>query len=162
MRSRGLIALAGAALGLAWQGGGAMAQTAPPGHLPAPAPHHRLFGHRPTGTTAGSRVPFAGAIIGNKRTHVYHLAGAKGSLPAEKNRVYFHSEAEARATGYHPAGQRRTTPQGARPPRGLCPEAGTGAEDRRTGLSIERRTAAATCAPRNPSYDGGENQSLAG
>ena len=115
MRSRGLIAIAGAALGLAWQGGRVMAQTAPPGHLPAPAPQHRLFGHRPTSTTAGSRVPFAGAIIGNKRTHVYHLAGAKGSLPAEKNRVYFHSEAEARAAGYHPAGQRRTTPRRARP-----------------------------------------------
>ena len=118
MRSRGLIAIVGAALGLAWQGGGAMAQTAPPGHLPAPAPHHRLFGHRPTGTTAGSRVPFAGAIIGNKRTHVYHLAGAKGSLPAEKNRAG------------PPPRERAPTPL---PPRGLCPEAGTGGDDRRTG-----------------------------
>lgn len=46
-----------------------------------------------------------GAIIGNKNTKVYHLAGERGALPAEKNRVYFSTEAQARAAGYHAAKQ---------------------------------------------------------
>ena len=42
-----------------------------------------------------------GQIIGNKNTKVYHLPGDKGSMPAEKNRVYFRSERDAIAAGYH-------------------------------------------------------------
>src|SRR5437879_5401979 len=110
MRKRMLIAIVGAALALAGHGGGVAAQPAP-GQPPASAPpvvHHGLFGRRHgSGVSTGSRAPFAGAIIGNKRTHVYHLPGEKGSLPAEKNRVYFHSVAEATAAGYHPAGSHR-------------------------------------------------------
>lgn len=45
-----------------------------------------------------------GQIIGNKNSKVYHLPGAGGNLPAEKNRVYFKTEAEAKAAGYRPAG----------------------------------------------------------
>ena len=45
-----------------------------------------------------------GTIIGNKNSKVYHLPGAGGNLPAEKNRVYFKTEAEAKAAGYHAAG----------------------------------------------------------
>jgi hypothetical protein len=124
-----LMAIVGAALALAWHGGGVAAQTTP-GHPPASAPpvvRHGLFGHRrSSGATAGSRAPFAGAIIGNKRTRVFHLPGEKGSLPAEKNRVYFHSVAEATAAGYHPAGQRQTGSMGHRPHTGLHAPAGVG------------------------------------
>jgi hypothetical protein len=45
-----------------------------------------------------------GQIIGNKRTMAYHLPGDTGQLPAEKNRVYFATEAEAVKAGYHPSG----------------------------------------------------------
>ena len=45
----------------------------------------------------------SGQIIGNKRTHVYHLAG-DGRLPSERNRVYFPSEEAAIAAGYRRAG----------------------------------------------------------
>jgi metal binding Ada-like protein len=117
MRYWMLIAIVGTALALAGHGGGVAAQPAP-GQPPASAPpvvHHGLFGRRHSSVTAGSRAPFAGAIIGNKRTHVYHLPGEKGSLPAEKNRVYFHSVAEATAAGYHPAGQHRTGSMGRHP-----------------------------------------------
>jgi hypothetical protein len=50
------------------------------------------------GTTATS-----GPIIGNKHTHVYHLASDTGSMPSAKNRVYFQTETEAQAAGYHAA-----------------------------------------------------------
>lgn len=94
--------------------GSASAQTpapTPPQASPAPpprSPHPGLFGRRQSRTPVGSQTPIAGGIIGNKRTHVYHLAGDTGNLPSEKNRVYFRSEAEARAAGYHPARQRGT------------------------------------------------------
>lgn len=45
-----------------------------------------------------------GNIIGNKNSKVYHMPGAGGNLPAEKNRVYFKTEAEAKAAGYRAAG----------------------------------------------------------
>ena len=45
-----------------------------------------------------------GQIIGNKNSHVYHLPGDKGALPAPQNRVYFSSAAAAQAAGYHAAG----------------------------------------------------------
>jgi endonuclease YncB( thermonuclease family) len=43
-------------------------------------------------------------IIGNRRSHIYHLPGCPnyGSV-AERNRVYFTSEAEAQAAGYRKA-----------------------------------------------------------
>ena len=46
----------------------------------------------------------SGRIIGNKNTHVYHMAGDMGNMPSPQNRVYFRSEAEARAAGYRMAG----------------------------------------------------------
>lgn len=52
----------------------------------------------------GTPKAAAGPIIGNKNSHVYHLQAAVESLPAEKNRVYFQTEAEAQAAGYHKAG----------------------------------------------------------
>ena len=84
-----------------------------------PAAHHGLFGHlfhrpahpalapgmrpgaapgRPTGTAV------LGRIVGNKRTHVYHLPGDKGALPSAANSVYFSTESRAVAAGYHRAG----------------------------------------------------------
>jgi hypothetical protein len=105
MRIRMLIAIVGAALCLAAPGRRAGAASS---STPAPPPaHHGLFNFRHRGgAVAPSRPLFAGAIIGNKRTHVYHLPGDKGNLPAAQNRVYFHSVAEATAAGYHAAGQR--------------------------------------------------------
>ena len=47
---------------------------------------------------------FAGNIIGNKNTHVYHMPGDPGALPAPQNRVYFHTQTQAVAAGYHRAG----------------------------------------------------------
>jgi hypothetical protein len=108
MRNRMLIAIAGAALCLAVPGRPAgAAPAASSSTQPPPAAHRGLFGfrHRNGAPTTG-RPLFAGAIIGNKRTHVYHLPGDKGNLPAAQNRVYFHSAAEAAAAGYHAAGQR--------------------------------------------------------
>ena len=52
----------------------------------------------------GGQMSGMGSIIGNKNTKVYHLAGDKGNMPAEKNRVYFRTEREATAAGYHLAG----------------------------------------------------------
>jgi hypothetical protein len=46
---------------------------------------------------------FAGAYIGNKKTHVFHVPGGKSALPAPANRVYFKSAAQAIAAGYHQA-----------------------------------------------------------
>ena len=53
---------------------------------------------------------FAGNIIGNKRTHVYHMKGDPGALPAPQNRVYFRTEAQAIAAGYHRAGHGKPIP----------------------------------------------------
>ncbi len=85
------------------------AQTAPPAGSTSSAPPHRIILglRRPA---AGAVTPISGGIIGNKKTHVYHLAGEKGTLPAEKNRVYFRSEAEAQAAGFHAAGHRQARP----------------------------------------------------
>ena len=44
-----------------------------------------------------------GPIVGNKNSHVYHV-GNDGHLPAERNRVYFQTESEAKAAGYHSTG----------------------------------------------------------
>jgi hypothetical protein len=50
-----------------------------------------------------------GSIVGNKNTKVYHLSGDKGNMPAEKNRVYFRTEREAMAAGYHVAGTKHVS-----------------------------------------------------
>ena len=83
------------------------AQT-PPTAAPA---HHGLLGgllHHPRTTTGqgqpGGMAPVTGGIVGNKKSHVYHLPGDRGALPAAQNRVYFRSEAEAQAAGFHRAG----------------------------------------------------------
>ena len=60
--------------------------------------HHRMMGSRPM---MGSATPMSGGIIGNKNSHVYHLPGDKGMMPGAANRVYFRTEAEAQAAGYH-------------------------------------------------------------
>ena len=57
----------------------------------------------PTAPTAGTPHA-AGHIVGNKNTHAYHLPGGDQRLPAEKNRVYFQTEAEAQAAGYYKTG----------------------------------------------------------
>jgi len=100
--------------------GAAFAQT------PTPPQHHGLlsFLHRPHTTpmqhthphpTYASHGPGlhhsmnsghsfgVGQFIGNKRSHVFHLPGDKGTLPAPQNRVYFKSAAAAEAAGYHQA-----------------------------------------------------------
>jgi hypothetical protein len=119
------IAITGAALCLAVPGhraGAASSSTPAP-----PAAHHGLFNFRhKNGAVTNSRAPFAGATIGNKRTHVYHLPGDKGSLPAAQNRVYFHSVAEATAAGYHAAGQHGSSVTGRHRPTGLHARAGSG------------------------------------
>lgn len=76
-----------------------LAQTPPP-----MAPMHRAMSPK----AARETVPI-GQIIGNTKTHVFHVAGDHGSLPAPQNRVIFHSTTEAKAAGYHAAGT--STPQ---------------------------------------------------
>ena len=71
---------------------------------------HPMTGH--TGarsySTMGSHSMMGGSIIGNKNTHVFHMAGDRSALPAPKNRVYFSSAAAAQAAGYHAAGGSRS------------------------------------------------------
>lgn len=79
-----------------------------------PAPAHqgvlgRLFGHHPK-SMPGAHPMMGGAVrmggvVGNKKTHVYHMPGDRGALPEPQNRVYFHTAAQARAAGYHAVGQ---------------------------------------------------------
>ncbi len=52
----------------------------------------------------GGPSMMGGRVIGNKNSHVYHMSGDAGSLPAPQNRVYFRSAAAAQAAGYHAAG----------------------------------------------------------
>lgn len=58
----------------------------------------------PAVTTTPVAPPATGPIVGNKNSHAYHLPGASESLPAEKNRIYFQTEAQAQAAGYHKTG----------------------------------------------------------
>jgi hypothetical protein len=98
--------------------GPAGAQAPPP---PAPPVHHSILSHifhrpdrpgtpppsmRPVrpGMPSSRVAPITGGIIGNKNSHVYHLPGDKGSLPAVQNRIYFRTEAQAVAAGYHKSG----------------------------------------------------------
>jgi hypothetical protein len=97
MQLNRLLAFACAAAAMAALFSSAIAQqpgTVRPGTMPQP--QHRM------GSFLKPRVG-VGQIIGNKNTKVYHLPGDKGSLPAEKNRVYFRTERDAMAAGYHRA-----------------------------------------------------------
>lgn len=67
------------------------------------APHHA---HAVSPSTS-SAAP--GLIVGNRNSHIYHLSG-DGRLPAEKNRVYFQTEAEAQAAGYRRSRSTGTIP----------------------------------------------------
>ena len=79
-----------------------------PASAPPPA-HHGILGrifHRPGQPIASGAgvTPISGGIVGNKKSHVYHLPGDKGSLPSAQNRVYFRTEAQAVVAGYHKSG----------------------------------------------------------
>jgi hypothetical protein len=66
-----------------------------------------------TPMASGKKTPMAGGkmapmmasgkIIGDKKTHVFHMPGDK-NLPMPQNRVYFSSAKAAEAAGYHMAG----------------------------------------------------------
>lgn len=76
---------------------------------PAPATHTMpgagMMGRTGSGRSGMSGMTaMGGGVVGNKNTHVYHLPGDKGALPALNNRVYFHSAMQAEASGYHRAG----------------------------------------------------------
>ncbi len=77
-----------------------LAQTPPP---PVSPMSHTLRSKAGNVKTGNATVPL-GQVIGNKKTHVFHVAGDHGSLPAPQNQVIFHSTAEATAAGYHAAG----------------------------------------------------------
>ncbi len=77
-----------------------------PGHM---MPGHMMHGH----SGMGGMMPMHGGVIANKNSHVYHLPGDRGALPAAQNRVYFSSAAAAEAAGYHRAGG--TSHSGSRP-----------------------------------------------
>ncbi|BDI31844.1 hypothetical protein CCAX7_38950 [Capsulimonas corticalis] len=56
----------------------------------------------PAAAAAGNGTE-SGQIVGNKRSHIYHLSSDSGNLPSAKNRIYFGSAAEAEAAGYRAA-----------------------------------------------------------
>ena len=100
----------------------ALTSLAAAGLAQTPAHHgilSRIF-HRPTrpgtpvtgGAILGRPNPIAGGIIGNTRTHVYHMPGDRGALPAVQNRRYFRTESQALAAGYHRAGSSHGQPGG--------------------------------------------------
>ena len=74
-------------------------------------PGHMMPGHMMPGQPGmvgrpgmGGMMPMHGGVIANKNSHVYHLPGDRGALPAVQNRIYFSSAAAAEAAGYHRAG----------------------------------------------------------
>lgn len=70
----------------------------------------RLIHHKTTpGATPAGAPMISGSVIGDKKTHVYHLPGDKYTLPSAKNRVYFKTEAQAKAAGYRHAGSAGST-----------------------------------------------------
>ena len=115
---------------MALLGSSVLAQTPPPPSAPA---HHGIFsrffhpkpkpgmttpmhsGMTPNHSLMGSHSPMGGSnamsgqYIGNKNSHVFHMPGDKGSLPAPQNRIYFPTAAAAEAAGYHAAGSGHTT-----------------------------------------------------
>jgi hypothetical protein len=84
-----------------YQSNGSMAH---PMHGQPGMMHHARgsFGTRPG--MMGGHSMMGGQFIGNKKSHVFHMPGDKGSLPSPQNRVYFSSAAAAQAAGYHASG----------------------------------------------------------
>lgn len=73
----------------------------------------------------GTSIPTSGSVIGNKNTHVYHMAGDRGAMPAAQNRVYFPSASAAQAAGYRPVGGAHSMTPGRRPMMHGSPRTGT-------------------------------------
>lgn len=80
-----------------------------------PMGSHPMMGHPMMGHPMMGGSMMGGRIIGNKNSHVYHMPGDGGSLPAPQNRVYFSSAAAAQAAGYHAAGGGRAMMHGTMP-----------------------------------------------
>lgn len=78
-----------------------------PNHYGSMPMHSGTMGGARSYGTMGTHSMMGGSIIGNKNTHVFHMAGDRGALPAPQNRVYFSSVAAAQAAGYHAAGGSR-------------------------------------------------------
>jgi Metal binding domain of Ada len=57
----------------------------------------------------------SGQFVGNKSTRIYRPATSR-NLPSERNRIYFDTEEEAGAAGFHPAGNRGQPGGGAKRP----------------------------------------------
>ena len=72
-------------------------------------PMNGQSGMMPGHSMVGSHSLMGGQFIGNKKTHVFHMPGDKGSLPSPQNRVYFSSAAAAQAAGYHASGSAHST-----------------------------------------------------
>jgi hypothetical protein len=109
MSLKNCFAIAGAAALLASFAGGAGAQRTPPiapGH-PSSSKMGGMMGQHGMRPMLGH-----GRIVGNKNTKVYHLPGDKGNMPSAKNAVYFRTEREARAAGYHVSGSKKTSKTG--------------------------------------------------
>ena len=115
MRSNHLFAILGAAALLTSFTGAVGAQPPTPPIVPNMHGHSGMGGMR---GRMGGQMSGMGSIIGNKNTKVYHLAGDKGNMPAEKNRVYFRTEREATAAGYHLAGAKQIKKSGMFRPHG--------------------------------------------
>ena len=62
----------------------------------------------------GGMMGMHGGVVANKNSHVYHLPGDRGALPAPQNRIYFSSAARRRG-GRLPPRWGRLPPNG--PPR---------------------------------------------
>jgi len=132
MTMQKILTVSAALAALTLLGGAVTAQTPPPPPVhhgifsklfhPKPKPATGSFGHpgmmpgRPgmmghpgmigrPGMVGG--MPMRGGIVANRNSHVYHLPGDRGALPAVQNRVYFPSAAAAEAAGYHRAGGAR-------------------------------------------------------
>ena len=78
-----------------------------PNHYGSMPMHSGTMGGARSYSTMGGHSMMGGQIIGNKNSHVFHMAGDRGALPAPQNRVYFSSVAAAQAAGYHAAGAGR-------------------------------------------------------
>jgi len=155
MRFKHLLASAGAAALLSSFAGGVGAQrTVPmqPGH-PTSSKMGGMMGQR-------GRQPMMGGgqIIGNKNTKVYHLAGDKGNMPAEKNRVYFRTEREATAAGYHAAGTKKTTKMSAPGMSGRMRHPMTGSTTHMPGQMRHPMTGTTTDLPGRTNGAGGHLQ----
>lgn len=82
--------------------GGMMPGNTMPGHSGMMGRPGMMPGH-------SGMMPMHGGVVANRNSHVYHLPGDRGALPAVQNRIYFPSAAAAEAAGYHRAGGARGT-----------------------------------------------------